>query len=142
LGEGSPSSKETAVATIGKANPHARRLRREATDAERRLWHHLRNRQLGGFKFKRQETIGYCIADFACVECKIVVEADGGQHSPEVDRERTTDLSGLGWKVFRFWNNDILQNTDGVLAVILAACDERRKGKPSPCSLPHAGEGK
>jgi very-short-patch-repair endonuclease len=69
------------VATIGRINPHARRLRREATDAERRLWYHLRNRQLGGFKFRKQETIGSCVADFACVECRLVVEADGGQHS-------------------------------------------------------------
>jgi very-short-patch-repair endonuclease len=130
------------VATIGRTNPHARGLRREATDAERRLWSRLRNRQLGGFKFKQQETIGYCIADFACVECKLVVEADGGQHSPEVDRESTAYLTQLGWKVLRFWNNDILQNIDGVLTVILAACEERRKGKPSPCPLPHAGEGK
>jgi very-short-patch-repair endonuclease len=130
------------VATIGKINPHARRLRREATDAERRLWSHLRNRQLGGFKFKQQETIGYCIADFACVECKLIVEADGGQHGPESDRERTAYLNQLGWKVLRFWNDDILQNIDGVLTVILAACEERRKGKPSPCPLPHAGDGK
>jgi very-short-patch-repair endonuclease len=130
------------VATIGRINPHARRLRREATDAERRLWSRLRNRQLGGFKFRQQETIGRCIADFACVECKLIVEADGGQHGEKADRERTVYLNSLGWAVLRFWNNDILQNTDGVLSVILHACEERRKGKPSPCPLPLAGEGK
>jgi very-short-patch-repair endonuclease len=130
------------VATIGKINPNARRLRSEATDAERRLWHHLRNRQLGGFKFRQQETIGRCVTDFACVECRLVVEADGGQHGEDVDRERTAYLNSLGWKVLRFWNNDILQNTEGVLSVILGACEERRKGKPSPCPLPRAGEGK
>jgi very-short-patch-repair endonuclease len=129
------------VATIGRINPHARSLRRNATDAERRLWHRLRNRRLGGFKFKQQETIGRCIADFACPECRIVVEADGGQHGPEVDDERTGYLNSLGWEVLRFWNNEILQETDGVLEVILRACEERRKGKPSPCPLPHAGEG-
>jgi very-short-patch-repair endonuclease len=129
------------MATIGRINPHARRLRREATDAERRLWSRLRNRQTGGFKFKRQETIGRCIADFACMECRLIVEADGGQHGEEADRERTAYLDQLGWKIMRFWNNDILQNTDGVLGAILAACKEW-KGKPSPCPLPHAGEGK
>jgi len=130
------------VATIGIINPHARRLRREATDAERRLWFHLRNRQLGGFKFRRQETIGPFIADFACVACKLVVEADGGQHGTERDAQRTACLEALGWSVLRFWNNDILQNSDGVLTTILGACDERREGRPSPCPLPLAGEGK
>jgi very-short-patch-repair endonuclease len=129
------------MATIGKISPHARRLRREATDAERRLWSRLRNRQLGGFKFRRQETIGRCIVDFACAECRLVVEADGGQHRNEVDADRTAYLSSLGWKVVRFWNNDILQNTDGVLEVILSACEQRGKGRPSPNPLPQAGEG-
>jgi very-short-patch-repair endonuclease len=130
------------MATIGRINPHARRLRREATDAERRLWYHLRNRQLGGFKFRKQETIGRCIADFACVECRLIVEADGGQRGDESDRERTAYLNQLGWEVLRFWNSDILRNTRGVLETILRACEQRRKGKPSPCPLPHAGEGK
>jgi very-short-patch-repair endonuclease len=129
------------VATIGKTNPHARRLRREATDSERRLWYRLRNRQLGGFKFRQQETIGRCVADFACVESRLIVEADGGQHCEEFDRERTAYLNSLGWQVLRFWNNDILQQTDAVLETILRACNERCKGKPSPCPLPLAGEG-
>jgi very-short-patch-repair endonuclease len=130
------------VATIGRINPHARRLRREATDAERRLWSRLRNRQLGGFKFRQQETVGRCVADFACVECRLIIEADGGQHGEEVDWDRTAYLNSLGWEVLRFWNNEILQNTNGVLEVIVRACEERRKGKPSPFPLPHAGEGK
>ena len=129
------------MATIGRTNPNARRLRHEATEAERRLWHHLRNRQLGGFKFKRQETIGPFIPDFVCIEARLVVEADGGQHSGELDRQRTAYLERLGWSVVRFWTNDILQNTSGVLEHILAACLERKEGKPSPCPLPHAGEG-
>ena len=129
------------MATIGKIIPHARRLRREATDAERRLWFHLRGRRLGGFKFKQQETIGPFVADFGCVECRLIVEADGGQHGPEQDDRRTAYLNGLGWHVLRFWNNEILQQTEGVLNVILRTCDERRKGKPSPCPLPRAGEG-
>ena len=130
------------MATIGKINPHARRLRREATDAERRLWSHLRNRQLGGFKFRRQETIGPFIADFACAECKVIVEADGGQHDEQKDSARTQYLQGRGWHVVRLWNNEILHQTDAVLETIVRACDERRKGRPSPCPLPLAGEGK
>ena len=130
------------MATIGKINPHARRLRQESTDAEQRLWYHLRNRRLGGFKFKRQETIGSSVADFACPECRLIIEADGGQHGSAKDERRTAYLEALGWSVLRFWNSDILQNTDGVLGSILSACEERCKGKPSPCPLPLAGEGK
>ena len=116
---------------IGRTNPHARRLRRESTDAERRLWSYLRNRQLGGFKFRQQVTIGPFIADFACVECRVVVEADGGQHGDDADHERTAFLERLGWRVLRFWNNEILTNTDGVLQVVLAACEGGRKN-PHP----------
>jgi very-short-patch-repair endonuclease len=129
------------VATIGKINSHARRLRRDSTDAEQRLWYHLRNRQLGGFKFRRQETIGSCIADFACPELRIIVEADGGQHAEYRDRERTDYLNSLGWIVLRFWNHDILQETDSVLMAILNACDQRKNRRPSPNPLPQAGEG-
>lgn len=129
------------MATIGRTNPHARSLRRNSTEAEQRLWRHVRNRQLGGFKFKRQETIGPFVADFACVECKLIVEADGGQHSDDADHERTAYLQRLGWRILRFWNNDVLQNTDGVLETILVACLDKKEGKPSPCPLPLAGEG-
>jgi very-short-patch-repair endonuclease len=126
------------VATIGRINPHARQLRREAADAEIRLWSRLCNRQLGGFKFKQQETVGRCIADFACVERRLIVEADGGQHSNERDGKRTAYLEELGWQILRFWNTEILQQTDGVLEQILAACEKRKEVRPSP--LPQAGE--
>ena len=129
------------MATIGKTSPHARRLREGATDAEHRLWHHLRNRNLGGFKFRRQVTIGPFIADFACVEAQLIIEADGGQHGTEADARRTEMLEALGWRVLRFWNHDILQQADVVLETILSNCEERRKVKPSPNPLPHAGEG-
>ena len=121
------------MATIGKTNPNSRRLRRDSTDAEQRLWFHLRSRNLGGFKFRRQLTIGPFIADFVCRETKIIVEADGGQHGSERDARRTHYLESLGWKVLRFWNHDILQQTDAVLESILLACEKR-----SP--LPRAGE--
>lgn len=122
------------MATIGKTNPHARRLRRDSTDAEQRLWRHLRNRNLGGFKFRRQVTIGPYIADFACVEAKLIVEADGGQHTNERDERRTAYLEALEWKLLRLWNNDILQKTEAVLEMILATCVE------SAPHLPRAGE--
>jgi very-short-patch-repair endonuclease len=101
-----------------------RRLRRNSTDAEMRIWLALRDRRLGGFKFVRQETIGPYIADFACRDRKLIVELDGGQHS-ENNRDRMRDafLAAEGYKVLRYWNNDVMTNRDGVLAVILAALE-------------------
>jgi very-short-patch-repair endonuclease len=100
----------------------AQRLRNEMTDAERRLWSVLRNRQLNGAKFRRQQPIGPFIADFACQERRLIVEADGGQHANNVrDARRTEFLESKGYRVLRFWNNDILNNLDGVAQVIAAA---------------------
>jgi very-short-patch-repair endonuclease len=97
-------------------------LRRQSSDAEIRLWAALRNRQLGGYRFRRQHPIGPFIADFACVEHRLVVEADGGQHNGSAADDRRTDwLADRGWRVLRFWNNDILANTAGVLEAILEA---------------------
>ena len=126
-------------APIGKTNPHARRLRREATDAEKLLWQRLRNRQLGGLKFRRQATIGPYIADFLCIEAGLIIEADGGQHNGATDAGRTRFLESKGYRVLRFWNHDVIQNTDGVLEAILLAV--RGKKEPSPNPLPQAGEG-
>jgi very-short-patch-repair endonuclease len=130
------------MATIGKTNPHAAKLRQEATDAERRLWRHLRNRNLGGFKFRRQVTIGPFIADFACVEIKLIVEADGGQHGGDSDTWRTHYLEALGWKVLRFWNHEILLHTDAVLEAILRACQAAPPAKGEGGLVdPRKGEG-
>ncbi len=96
----------------------ARDLRRSATDAEKRLWHGLRSRQIEGAKFRRQVPVGRYIVDFACFELMLIVEADGGQHSEEADTVRTAALEAAGYKVIRFWNNDILSNTHGVLEVV------------------------
>ena len=97
----------------------ARELRRSLTD-ERKLWHLLRSRQLSHLKFRRQVPLGSWIADFVSYEHKIVVEADGGQHvDSEHDRVRDSDLAARGFRVLRFWNNDILTNTNGVLERIL-----------------------
>lgn len=106
--------------------PLARKLRREMTEAERLLWYHLRNRRLAGFKFRRQVPIGPYIVDFLCPEKRVIVEIDGGQHNfPDErarDLERTRFLESRGYKVLRFWNNEVLWNLGGVLSVILEAC--------------------
>ncbi|MEQ8611114.1 MAG: DUF559 domain-containing protein [Parvibaculaceae bacterium] len=100
--------------------PFARQLRVTATDAEFRLWHRLRNRALGGCKFRRQFPVGPYIADFICIERKLIVELDGGQHADNpADIRRTRFLELRGYRVIRFWNPDVLSNTDGVLEMIL-----------------------
>ena len=95
----------------------ARGLRVRQTDAERLLWSRLRNRQFAGYKFRRQEVIGAYIADIVCLEAKLIIELDGGHHAMQSadDAERTIYLNRLGYKVLRFWNNDVLCNTEGVL---------------------------
>jgi very-short-patch-repair endonuclease len=105
---------------------HARRLRVDATDAERKLWHLLRRRELAGWKFRRQRPVDRYIADFACVEAKLIVELDGGQHADNAaDQLRTRRLETLGWRVMRFWNPDVLTNSEGVLTMILDALEQR-----------------
>jgi very-short-patch-repair endonuclease len=101
-------------------------LRREATEAEQRLWSRLRDRRLGGYKFKTQHTIGPYVADFVCLERKLIVEVDGSQHNEEVDRARTAFLKRRGFRVVRYWNNDVLRNTDGVLVSLLEMLESMR----------------
>jgi primosomal protein N' (replication factor Y) len=99
-----------------------RTLRKAMTGAEKRLWWVLRGRQLEGWKFRRQHPIGPYVADFACVEARLIIEADGGQHAKSnSDMVRTAWLGRQGWRVIRFWNNDILANTDAILGEILNA---------------------
>ena len=102
-----------------------RRLRRQATDAETKLWFALRDRRLSGFKFVRQEAIGSFIVDFACRDKKLIVEVDGGQHADSVrDRVRDEVLRADGYRILRFWNSDVPANRDGVLSMILAKLEE------------------
>jgi len=104
----------------------ARELRQEATDAERRLWSALRDRRLRGYRFRRQHPIGPFIVDFACTRHRLIVEADGGQHADnEADRRRTAWLESEGWRALRFWNNDVLANTEGVVETILRELSPR-----------------
>ena len=122
------------------ANRNARQLRKAMTNAERRLWSALRDRQLNGFKFRRQRPIGPFIVDFACIERRPVVEADGGQHCDnEADRRRTGWLTDRGWIVIRFWNHDILRNLDGVREKLLEHLDRRGSDQPTLILPPAAG---
>lgn len=99
-----------------------RNLRREQTEAEKVLWARFRSRQVEGVKFRRQQPIGPYIVDFASFERKLIVEIDGGQHNEkearEKDEERTAWLEERGYRLLRFWNNDVLMNTEGVLEMI------------------------
>ena len=103
----------------------SRSLRSAQTDTEALLWRHLRSRQLGGHKFVRQVPIGPYICDLVCRDKRVIVEADGGQHADSAtDATRDQWLTAHRYRVLRFWNNDILENIDGVLEVIAAALDE------------------
>jgi very-short-patch-repair endonuclease len=115
----------------------ARRMRRQQTDAEKRLWSMLRANRVAGWKFKRQEQIGDFIVDFVCFRARLIVEADGSQHAESPgDAKRDAYLSSQGFRVLRFWNNEILTNSDGVAMAILAALET-----PLPNPSPARGEG-
>jgi adenine-specific DNA-methyltransferase len=120
----------------------ARTLRGSSTDAERAVWNGPRDRRLGGFKFRRQHPIGPYFADFACLEARLIVELDGGQHfEPETqvaDAGRTASLMQLGFHVLRFTDREALTERDGVLTSIL---DWLTSHSPHPNPLPQAGEG-
>jgi very-short-patch-repair endonuclease len=132
-GEGGGASGVKRLITLGKT------LRKRPTDAEQLLWRYLKMKQMEGLKFRRQQPIDNYIVDFVCFENRIIIEVDGGQHAAEnnKDRERDSYLQQLGFKVLRFWNNEVLQNTNGVLETI------RENGLPHPPHKPHpAREGK
>ena len=127
------------------ATARSRALRRTMTVAERKLWVSLRNSQLGGFSFRRQHAIGKYVLDFYCPEVKLAVELDGGQHlqaqRKEQDRIRTVWLRDQGIHVVRFWNNEVLNNLDGVFQSIAIQASVLAKGDPHPTS-PFQGEEK
>jgi len=106
-----------------------RQLRRNQTNAEQLLWLRVRSRQLGGLKFKRQFRIGRYIVDFFCHETRLVIELDGGQHAEcaEYDHERSMKIQALGYRVLRFWNNDVLENIEGVLMSIMDAASGKSR---------------
>ena len=111
----------------------ARSLRNRQTDAEAKLWARLRNRQINGWKFKRQVPRGNYIVDFFCAEAGLVIEADGSQHLEEQathDQERTRYLEEQGYRILRFWNRDILTNMEGTLGAIYKALGDRPAPTP------------
>jgi len=106
----------------------AKTLRKEMTEAETKLWRFLRNSHTG-YKFRRQFPIGPYIADFACIQLKLVIEVDGGQHCENTgDARRTNYLNSLGYEVVRFWNNDIINNVEGVISTLTLALSHRERG--------------
>lgn len=114
-------------------------LRKNMTEAERLLWRHLRNRQIAGCKFRRQHPVGPFVVDFICIEERIIIELDGGQHAFSIDADvrRSEYLKSRGYEVMRFWNNDVMQGTDAVFNVIHQALE-----RPSPRpSLPAGDSG-
>lgn len=119
----------------------ARELRKNLTDSEQRLWRLLKGHQVAGVKFRRQQPIGSFIVDFVCFERRLIVEVDGGQHAERAsyDEQRTTWLQAQGYRVLRFWNNEVLTNTDAVAQTIFDVVEQR---SPPPTSiLPRKGGG-
>ena len=128
------------------SNPaKAQNLRQHSTDDEQALWKRLRNRQLAGCKFRRQVPLGKYIVDFVCFERKVVVEVDGGHHQEQVssDAVRTTWLESQGFQVLRFWNHEVLADTEAVQEALLGALqgDLPSPDSPSPQPSPVKGEG-
>ncbi len=118
MGEGN-LKQENAMKLTNKA----RLLRKNQTDVEQLLWKHLRNRNLSNRKFRRQFPMDPYIADFACLELKLIIELDGGQHANRIsyDDQRSLFLEQRGFKIIRFWNNDVIENTVSVLETIRLA---------------------
>jgi very-short-patch-repair endonuclease len=116
----------------------ARRLRRNQTDAERAIWFRLRDRRLGGWKFRRQFPIDRFVVDFFCADARLIVEVDGGQHAvqAEADAQRTRILEAMGYLVLRYWNNDVMRNIDGVIEDISTTLENHRSEPPHPNPLP------
>ena len=114
----------------------ARDLRVASTDVERLLWTYLRGRRLRNFKFRRQQPIAGYIVDFVCVETRLVIELDGGQHSEHsaYDDHRSAILEKSGFRVLRFWNDEVLKNIEGVLEEILRQLEAPPSPQPSPAS--------
>jgi 2-isopropylmalate synthase len=105
---------KTDAGVSSSQRSRARTMRGAPTDSELRLWRLLRERRLNGFKFRRQVPVGPYIVDFLCVGAKLIVEADGSQHAESRhDKARDAYLEGQGWKVLRFWNNEVVQNREG-----------------------------
>ena len=115
---------------------YSRQLRKNQTDAEQRLWFLLRSGRFCCYKFRRQHPIGSFIVDFCCIDRRLIIELDGGQHVVQMkqDVKRTLYLSAEGYRVLRFWDNEVLKEIESVLKVILSALSN-----PHPTPLPPSG---
>ena len=122
------------------ANDRARQLRTNSTQAERKLWRFLRSLKAQGFHFRRQVPIDHFVVDFVCYSARLVIEVDGGQHNTDAgqraDSARDAYLVDQRFEVLRFWNNDVLRNTEGVAHAILEVL---RRGTPTPNPSPQGG---
>jgi very-short-patch-repair endonuclease len=118
-----------------KIKCYARQLRRELTPEERKLWYLLRSRRFARYKFRRQHPFEYYVLDFVCCEARLVIELDGGQHDEQrhYDRQRTDFLNQRGWRVLRFWNNELWENEAAVMERIFEVL---REILPSPRPSP------
>ena len=128
---------QNRIRTTSNIQQRAKELRKESTPAEKVLWDRLRNRQLGGYKFRRQAPMGHVIADFYCAECKLIVEIDGDIHDFQLEKDklRTEEIESFGYRVIRFRNEEVLSNIETVLNKILEACK-----LPSPRMGRRAGD--
>ena len=110
----------TSIPTI-----RARQLRQNSTDAEKHVWYLLRGKRLNGYKFKRQVPVGQYIVDFICMQEKLIIELDGGQHThAEIyDQNRTRFLNSKGYRVLRYWNHDVFKETETIVSAILEALE-------------------
>jgi very-short-patch-repair endonuclease len=118
----------------------AKELRQAPTDAELRLWYHLRAHRFLSLKFMRQRPIGPYVVDFVCYSHSLIIEVDGSQHSEDADRTRDEWLKAKGFRILRFWNNEVLTHTEAVLESIRLAVELHGPSPPAP--PPQAGEGR
>ncbi len=125
-----------SAARLDELNTHARTMRNQPTEPEKRLWQGMKGAQLGGYKFRRQAVIGNAIADFLCPQKGLIVEVDGHTHTdPAADARRTARLEALGFTVVRVTNGDVMQNLEGVQRMVLDTLDslpDRRSPHPNP----------
>ena len=127
-------------AEYARLQTFAKNMRQVPTDAEAKIWYHLRAKRMCGVKFKRQAPMGAYIVDFVAKHEHLIIEIDGGQHNEQVDNERTKWLENQGFKVLRFWNNEVLANIEGVLETIRLSLEQVRTPSPSPSPARGRGE--
>ena len=130
-------------------DPFVKHLRQNMTPAECKLWHYLRRKNIEGLRFRRQYPLGPCIVDFVCLPARLIVEVDGGQHSwmERQDAKRTARLESQGFRVFRFWNNEISESLEHVIESIQLELrrtpplppSRKGRGKKTAYAAPHYG---